>query len=281
MFNGDKANFNLKKFDLSNIIDHATIVIIASRGSGKSFLLREILYEKRNIPCVVIAPTDRMNGFYSDFVPSSYVHYEYSSELLSRILKRQINIIEKNKQRIKLGKKPIEARLFLVMDDCLASKNLWDKDPNIAEIMQNGRHYYLTVAICLQFSLGMNPSMRSNFDYVFLLGEDFISNQKRLFDHYAGMFPSFDIFKRVFGKVCTNFGCMVINNRKKGGDIQDKVFWYRANQTPAFTMGSKSYITFHKQHYKKDWNKVEKQFDVDEFLNKKNKVNIDVKLDKA
>ena len=49
--------------------------------------------------------------------------------------------------------------------------------------------------------MGIPPEMRSNFDYIFLLAEDFISNRKRLYEHYAGMFPNFDIFQQVFTEV--------------------------------------------------------------------------------
>ena len=37
-----------------------------------------------------------------------------------------------------------------------------------------------------------------NFDYIFILGEDMTSNRKRLYEHYAGMFPTFDVFEKVF-----------------------------------------------------------------------------------
>ena len=32
----------------------------------------------------------------------------------------------------------------------------------------------------MQYAVGIPPEMRSNFDYIFLLAEDFISNRKRL-----------------------------------------------------------------------------------------------------
>ena len=76
----------------------------------------------------------------------------------------------------------------------------------------------------MQYSMGIPPEMRSNFDYIFLLAEDFISNRKRLYEHYAGMFPNFDIFQQVFTEVTENFGCMVINNRIHSKKIEDKVF---------------------------------------------------------
>ena len=106
----------------------------------------------------------------------------------------------------------------------------------------------------MQFSLGIPPELRSNFDYIFLLAEDFISNRKRLYEHYAGMFPSFDIFTQVFNDITEDFGCMVINNRIHSKNITDKVFWYKAKPVPDFKLGSSKFNNFHKQSYDKEWN---------------------------
>jgi len=37
----------IKKFDINNMVDYCTIAIIAKRASGKSFLTREIMYQKK------------------------------------------------------------------------------------------------------------------------------------------------------------------------------------------------------------------------------------------
>lgn len=275
--------FNFKKFDLNNISDHAAICCVAARRKGKSILVRDILLHKKDYPAgVVIAPTDKLSGFYNEFFPPSFIHYEYSSELLSKIFLRQSILIEKNKERKARGKKLLDTRLFLIMDDCLAQKGLWAKDPNILELLQNGRHYHITFILTMQYSLGISPELRGNFDYVFLLGEDFISNQKRLYEHYAGMFPTFDIFKRAFMKITDNFGVMVIT-KDHGTNVTDKVYWYKVNvknMTKRFTLGSKMFREFNERYYNENWNKIRKVFDVDEYLNKKNKLNIDINLQK-
>jgi hypothetical protein len=145
-------NFNFKKFDLRNIPDHAAICTIAMRNSGKTKLVRDILMKKKHYPVtVVIAPTDKLSETYSEFVPPSFIHYEYNSEILSKIFLRQSILIQKNKERVKNGKKPIDTRLFLVMDDCLAQKGTWAKDPNILELLQNGRHYHITFILTMQY----------------------------------------------------------------------------------------------------------------------------------
>ena len=146
------------KFDMKNLVYDSDenflnprIALIAKSGSGKSWVIREILYYlyKTKIPGgTIIAPTDKMTKFYNDFVPPAFIH-------------------------------------FLVMDDCMAAKHLWLKDPNVLSIFNEGRHFQLTFVLAMQYSLGIQPELRSNFDFVFLLGEDNFSNRKRLYEHYC------------------------------------------------------------------------------------------------
>ena len=63
--------------------------MIAPSGSGKSWIVSNILCEMKDIPCgTVIAPTDKMNKFYDEFIPSSFIHHEYKPEIIPKILGR-------------------------------------------------------------------------------------------------------------------------------------------------------------------------------------------------
>jgi len=89
------------------------------------------------------------------------------------------------------------------------------------------------------------------------------------------MFPSFDIFQQVFSDITENYGCMVIDNRIHSKDLTKKIFWYKAKNTPNFTMGSKKYKKYHKQYYDNQWNKKLKTFNPDSLLTrKKNKCKV-------
>ncbi len=273
------SQLRLKRFNIQEMVEHATIAMIAKRASGKSYLTREILYHKRDLPtAVVISRTEKLNRFYGDFIPDSYIFDNFEPEILQRIYQRQAKVSEDNSQRQKNGKNQKDDRLMLIMDDCMSSKGTWVKDQNILELFFNGRHHHISFILTMQYCVGIPPEMRSNFDYIFLLAEDFISNQKRLYEHYAGMFPTFDIFKQVFSEVTQNYGIMVINNRVHSTNITDKVFWYKAKNVPKFKLGSNKYIKFHKKYYDSEWNKRLPIFDPSDILAKKrNNFKINVK----
>jgi hypothetical protein len=257
---------------------HPRIAMIAPSGSGKSWIVRNILYEMRDIPCgTVIAPTDKMNKFFDDFLPSAFIHHDYKPEIIPKILGRQKKILAKNEQREKEEKNPVDPRTFLVMDDCMAAKHLWIKDPNILEIMNQGRHFKLTFILTMQYCLGIQPELRTQFNFIFLLGEDNAASRRKLHEHWAGVFPKFDLFEQVFLQVTANYGCMVINNRIKTTDLTKKVFWFKAKKVPNFKIGIPQFLKFHEERYDANYQNKEQLFDILNYGSKK-KTNIMVRL---
>ena len=128
----------------------------------------------------------------------------------------------------------------------------------------------------MQYSLGIQPELRSNFDYIFLLGEDLLIIEK-LYEHYAGMFPTRDLFDQVFLQVTDNYGCMVINNRLRSTDIKKKVFWYKAQKREEFLVGCKKFKKFDKKYYDKDHKKRLPVIDINNFGRRRNKTKVFVK----
>ena len=280
--NGNKK-LQIKEFKLSFMVENPAIVMIAKRASGKSWVCRDILKHFKDIPVgVIIAPTEKMANppFYSAFFPDTYIHYQYKSETIEKILFRQHMMIEKEKDKQKLGIQ-IDPRGFILMDDCLSTKSSWMKDQPIMELLFNGRHYRLMYILTMQFPLGITPELRCNFDYIFLLAEDFYSNLKRLYDHYAGMFPTFDAFRAVFKELTNDFGCMVIVNRGARSSFLEKVFWFKASNEEVGMIGCEQFVDYHKNNYDSEWRKRGKKIDIMEMYTKKNNVANDVKVEKV
>jgi len=273
----------IKMFSPDMFIGSPSIVMIAKRGSGKSWIVRALLEHFKNIPVgCIIAPTDKESGFYGEFFPETYIHYEFKPETLEKIFARQSLIKDKAKQK-ELEGKTIDTRSFVVMDDCLASKSAWLKDPTIQKIFFNGRHYEIMYILTMQFPLGITPDLRSNFDYIFLLAEDIVSNQKRIYEHYAGMFPTFEAFRQVFAQLTDDFGAMVIVNRGAKKTFFDKIFWYKAPNLENMhtTFGHKQFDDFHKQNFNEDWKKSSGGFNVDEYMMRKKKNKGRITIDKV
>lgn len=243
------SRFELALFDPSTMAENAAIVMVAKRGSGKSVLICDIMYHKRTIPCgSVISPTDGVNPFFRSFFPDLYTHYDISEDIMSNIMKRQIIITRKSKEKAKKGLK-VDRRAILVMDDCIADAKAWANSTMIRVVMMNGRHYGLTYILAMQDPLGVPPKLRGNFDYVFLLKEKSDINKKKIFDNFASSFGDFNLFKQVLDQATQDFRALVIDNKRPSSELMDTVFWYKAQSDHDFVFGSKSFKAYHNKFY--------------------------------
>ena len=73
----------------------------------------------------------------------------------------------------------------------------------------------------MQYPLGIPPTLRTNIDYVFILREPYIANRKRIYENYAGMFPTFESFCQIMDQCTENFECLVIDNNVKSNKLRD------------------------------------------------------------
>ena len=239
---------NLKKFDMKRITflknesKGPVIVLIGRRDTGKSFLVRDLLFHHVDIPIgTVISGTEAGNGFYSSHIPKLFIHDEYNTGIIENILKRQKAVIKQVNKQIEMYKKSsIDARAFVILDDCLYD-NGWARDKMMRLLFMNGRHWKVMLIITMQYPLGIPPTLRTNIDYVFILREPYIANRKRIYENYAGMFPTFESFCQVMDQCTENYECLVIDNNVKSNQLQEQIFWYHAENHKDFKLGSKEF----------------------------------------
>lgn len=237
-------NLKLKKFDPSKIGDNRCCLFVGKRGTGKTTLVTDILHFKRSIPCgVVISGTEEGNGYYGKLVPDSFVYSEYDKAIVERIIDRQRKLMVKKDQ--------VDTRVFLLLDDCAFDKKMF-RDKSLRYVMMNGRHFSIFCALTLQYCMDMPTDIRSQVDYLFLLREPVLANREKLYKNFCGIFPSFDIFDQVMNAVTQNYGCLVIDNTSHSNNIEDCVFWYKADIHPPFKVGSEKFWKFHKETYNRD-----------------------------
>jgi hypothetical protein len=241
-------SLELKKFDMKSIQfkpnenKGPVIVLIGKRDTGKSFLVRDLLYYQQDIPIgTVISGTEEGNGFYNKMVPRLFIHNEYNTAIIENILKRQKTVLKQVKKEMEAYKRStIDPRAFVILDDCLYD-NTWARDKMMRLLFMNGRHWKVMLVITMQYPLGIPPTLRTNIDYVFILRENYIANRKRIYENYAGMFPTFESFCQVMDQCTENYECLVVNNNSKSNKLNDQVFWYKADGHGDFRLGSKEF----------------------------------------
>jgi len=256
-------NLELKKFDMKNISFKANenngpvIVFIGRRDTGKSFLVRDLLYYHQDIPIgTVISGTESGNGFYAQHVPKLFIHDEYNTAIIENVLKRQKMVLKQiKKEKESYGRSNIDGRAFVILDDCLWD-NSWARDKMMRLLFMNGRHWKIMTVITMQYPLGVPPNLRTNIDYTFILREPYITNRKRIYENYAGMFPTFESFCQVMDQCTENYECLVISNNARSNKLEDQIFWYKAEPHNDFKLGSKEFWQLSEDIVSDDENEV-------------------------
>jgi hypothetical protein len=248
----DFEKLSLKKFKVKSMEHNATVLLLGRRRSGKSYLVRDIFYHHKEIPMgLIFSGTEEANPFFGEFIPDSFIHSEYNSNLVETMLTKQSQKVKKsriNGHADTDGLTP-NNRAFIVLDDMLHDATAWKKEKTIQSIFFNGRHYNLFFILTMQYPLGIPPALRSNIDYVFVFNEPSIKNRKKIYDDYGGCISSFDSFCNILDSCTANHECLVIKTSGNSIDIRDQIFWYKAGIYDKFRVGHPKIWQYHNTHY--------------------------------
>ena len=234
------STLHLKRFNPTKIGDNRVCVFIGKRGTGKTTLLSDILYHKRNIPSgVVFSATEESNAYWAKFVPDLFIFDDYDENVAKAFVERQ-------RKQLKKGGDVQPA--FMLCEDCLYDNKLI-KDKSIRGIFFNGRHWQILFLLTMQFCLSVPPDLRANIDYVFVCRENIIQNREKIYKAFFGIFPTFQAFCECMNQCTENFECLVLDNTVQSNKIEDCVFWYKATPGREFRMGGDQYWRSHLDYY--------------------------------
>ena len=226
-----QGELDLRRFDPSTMKPHRIAICIGKRGTGKSILIRDLLYHMRHKLDygIAMSPTHDSADSFASFMPPSSVYREYRADIVEKMLLSQ---------RDRSHERGMDAlrSLYLVLDDCMYDKAVM-KGRTIRDLFMNGRHSKIFFMCAVQWCMDLNPALRTQVDYCFCLRENLISNRERLWKYFFGVFPRYEDFSRVFDACTTNYECLVIDNTVQSNNIEDCIFWYKAsNDVPPFRL---------------------------------------------
>lgn len=230
------VNLNIRPFNLANITmkmkrgDMPRIMAYGPSGSGKSSLILEILYYNQDVPFVsVMCPTEKFNHTYRDTVPPMFIH-DFNKETMKQFIHRQEFISDKCENDPVY--RDVDPRGIYVFDDCLHKIKKIREDEDIDFMFIAGRHVSMCPIFALQDPIGLSPIQRGQLSFTFIFYEPLQTNREKLYQHYAGVFPTKQCFFEVLDKVTQSYGCLVIDNtNKQARSLDEKVFWYRTKPT--------------------------------------------------
>lgn len=245
-----------------------------------SWLVRDIFYHHKHIPSgIVFSGTEEANPFFGDFIPDCFIHEEYEAEIIEKIMNKQKKRIKDAKRAgVENGKTPSN-NVFIVFDDMLADAQNWKNDKIIKEIFFNGRHYNFLFILTMQYALAIPPGLRGNIDYVFVFNEPSIKNRRKIYEDYAAIIPSFDHFCNILDACTQNHECLVIKTSGNSPNLNDNIFWYKAEPHKNFRVGHYKLWKYHNKHYNQNYEEdnldaVERVNDLKEKFSKTKKLKV-------
>lgn len=215
-------NKKLKWFDMNAMKNNFRAVMVGASNSGKSCILKDILYSKKcTFPvCQVFSESDEVNGFFSSFIPSSFIFPEYSDMALGSTFDRQIKVIKKKLEN---------PNNIVVFDDAVTDATTLNKAP-VKKMFKFGRQYHLSMAIAIQGLMDLSSGYRNLIDYVFIFNDSSIETRKKLYKYYAGSyFKDVNEFSQCMDIATQNYNVIVIDNTTKSNKFNDRVFYYKAD----------------------------------------------------
>lgn len=211
----EMPDIGIFKYDLNDLPNNSKTLIIGKREVGKSWLVIDIINHVNNKTrvdkCIIFNPAEKLKKFYANKIDPKCVHFELNEEIINNIVENQINTNGAE-------------HILMVLDDCLFKK----PSDIIRNLFLNSQNCNITLVLTLQYSLKIDPIMRSSFDQIFLFKEDNVPNKKRLFEHYAGTFPNLGFFYKVFDECTQNYGALTLTqNNRQNNDFFNIVKYYR------------------------------------------------------
>lgn len=241
--------YKIKQFDLTSIPPGKVIYVIGKRGSGKSWLTNDLIYTFRGYPYGLFFNGTPGGAPYIDAVPSTFMHTNYSPEILENFysfIDHQCN------ERKALGLEPLPS--LIVFDDLSYEKKVLAKDKTFHQVIRNGRNRKITVIYIMHDVTDLQNDMRDQSDYVFAYYNIKKSSKERLYKYFFGQFPDQKTFDHVFTKITGDYTALIVDCTAVSNTIEDTTFYYKAEEPKPFIFGSQNYWNFHLKNFIRDPN---------------------------
>lgn len=220
-------SIRVRKFDPSSIKPARIIFIIGKRHTGKSVLMKDLLYHMPRPDYVLaMAPTEDTINMFREFLPESCIHDHFSQPKLDRAVSLQRELVCQGKCR----------HVLILLDDCLYQKGIL-KSTAMRSIFFNGRHDNISLMCAAQYMMEIDVSLRTNIDYLFTMRESILTNRQKLHKYYFGQFNKYDDFDKVMSACTQDYRALVMDGTVSSTLASDAVLWYKASPSvPSFKL---------------------------------------------
>lgn len=242
------GKLKIRKWDPTTIAPDAIILLLGKRGTGKSTLMKDLMYNVRHKLDMAIAmsPTEETTEALGSFMCPTMIYNDFRPDKVEQLMSIQ-------RQQWRRGR---GSRVGLIMDDCMYDKSIFrgEQGKQFRSLFMNGRHRRVFFLNAMQYCMDLGPDLRSQVDYVFQLRDNIQSSRKKTWEQFFGFFPTFEQFSKTMSVCTENYECLVYDSKaSKSNKIEESIFWYKAEvNLPPFKIGKQVYQTLNDKYYSKE-----------------------------
>lgn len=258
----DSRTVGIKELDLNTLYPQHPLdfkngskyCVIGKPGTGKSTIIKSILYAKKHIFSVGAfwSGTEDSNGFFKSFTPTTFIR----DGMIDASNAASLKPLEDLNKRQKIARKYLEPRgdnpwCVEVLDDCTADPKFLKKTV-VKDTYKNGRHKAKMHILSLQFCLDIPTEIRGLIDGTFICREGNPKNRVRLFENFGSGVDNIHDWNDLMDGLTDDYCCMFINNKSTSNNIEDCIQYYKAdpNKIPKdWKFGCREYWDFHYDRY--------------------------------
>ena len=177
---------------------------VARRNSGKTTLMRHLLYtlaRGQNFRWVTIISPTAFNGEWTSIVGVDSVLPTVDEDYIIGLMDEQAALRDEGTDNPGL----------LILDDCLGAANF--QSDVFTRLASAGRHYQISLWISTQHFYKLPPVLRTNADYMFILGVQNERVAKALWEEFGGLgFETWKTLRAFAASATRDYGALCVDN---------------------------------------------------------------------
>jgi len=215
---------SLLQFDPEILPEHFSCAIYGQRRTGKTTILRDLIYQLRDrfdIVIVFSVTADLYKTTDYSFVPENNFVYGLDEKFIEGMITKRRNYILQGHDKKKLD------RMLFLLDDVISEKNVFHSK-TLSSLFVLGRHALISVVVLTQHTSGINPTIRKNLDLSIVFYPESSASREVISKEYLSL-KHWNLGSEIL-KAATNkqFATLAIIRNPSARAYNEKAFTYMA-----------------------------------------------------
>ena len=219
----------LRKFNYNYINKSSLIFIIGLKEFGKSIITKDLLYNNNEIESgLVISPS--INNY--NYIPSIFIYDKYDKKIIKKYIKKQYELNQEYPKDI------YNTRSFIILEDIMYLHS-WKKDKYLKTLFNSLIKVNSLCIIQHEYMIDIDDNLHKNIDYIFILKENLDKNRRKIYDTFnKELIIPYSLFCKLLDDYTQKYNFLILDVKSQSINIQDKLFWYNADNHEEFKMFS-------------------------------------------